>query len=59
MMNRYQQHYLCEPVYDMTGRLKAVELLTGFTGPDGRVVSWTDMTDILTPAYKWLNFVRQ
>jgi EAL domain-containing protein (putative c-di-GMP-specific phosphodiesterase class I) len=59
MMNRYQQHYLCEPVYDMTGRLKAVELLTGFTGPDGRVVSWTDASDILTPEYKWLNFVRQ
>lgn len=58
-MNRYQQHYLCEPVYDMTGRLKAVELLTRFTVPDGRVVSWTDVTDILTPEYKWLNFVRQ
>lgn len=59
MMNRYQQHYLCEPVYDMTGRLKAVELLTGFTGSDGQMVSWTDVTDILTPEYKWLNFVRQ
>ncbi|APZ68600.1 hypothetical protein LFZ43_22920 [Salmonella enterica subsp. enterica serovar Wandsworth str. SA20092095] len=58
-MNHYQQHYLCESVYDMTGRLKAVELLTRFTVPDGRVVSWIDVTDILTPEYKWLNFVRQ
>ncbi|POT58557.1 hypothetical protein C3432_11790 [Citrobacter amalonaticus] len=59
MINRYKQHYLCEPVYDMTGSLKAVELLTGFTGPDGRMVSWGEVTDILTPEYKWLNFVRQ
>lgn len=59
MKNYHKQHYLCEPIYDMTGRLRAVELLTGFTEPDGQIVSWTMVTDILTPEYKWLNFVRQ
>lgn len=43
----------------MEGRLVAVEVLTSFITPDGTAVSWNDVTDILTPEYKWLNFVRQ
>ncbi|EDQ9689877.1 hypothetical protein C3433_27075 [Citrobacter freundii] len=59
MINRYKQHYLCEPVYSVAGQLKAVEVLTGFTTAGGNDVSWNELTDILTPEYKWLNFVRQ
>lgn len=59
MIKSYKQHYLCEPVYALNGHLKAVELLTAFTSPDGTRVSWSDVTEILTPEYKWLNFVRQ
>ncbi|HCR3450468.1 TPA: hypothetical protein ON570_004115 [Citrobacter werkmanii] len=43
----------------MTGRLVAMEVLTAFTTPEGKAVSWAGVTDILTPEYKWLNFVRQ
>lgn len=59
MITSYKQHYLCEPVYTLTGRLKAVELLTVFTTTEGTRISWNEVTDILTPEYKWLNFVRQ
>lgn len=59
MIKSYKQHYICEPVYTLSGHLKAVELLTAFTTPDGTQASWNDVTDILTPEYKWLNFVRQ
>lgn len=59
MINRYRQRYLCEPIYSRTGRLRAVEMLTAFTTPDGESVSWGGVSDILTPEYKWLNFVRQ
>jgi len=50
---------MCEPIYTQEGCLVAVEVLTSFTTPDGIIVSWSDVTDILTPEYKWLNFVRQ
>ncbi|HFV9915593.1 TPA: EAL domain-containing protein [Salmonella enterica subsp. diarizonae serovar 61:l,v:z35] len=59
MIKSYKQHYLCEPVYAQSGHLRAVELLTAFTTPEGTPVSWNDVTEILTPEYKWLNFVRQ
>lgn len=59
MIKLYKQHYVCEPVYTQAGRLRAVEVLTAFTTPDGDAASWSDVTDILTPEYKWLNFVRQ
>lgn len=59
MIKSYKQHYLCEPVYALSGHLKAVELLTSFTTTDRTRVSWNDVTEILTPEYKWLNFVRQ
>ncbi|ANZ87466.1 EAL domain-containing protein [Citrobacter freundii complex sp. 2024EL-00228] len=59
MINSYKQRYVCEPVYTMAGRLVAMEVLTSFTTPEGNAVSYNDVTDILTPEYKWLNFVRQ
>ncbi|POT25716.1 hypothetical protein C3433_16490 [Citrobacter freundii] len=59
MMNRYKQNYFCEPIYTMTGRLVAMEMLTSFTTPDGKTCSYSEMADILIPEYKWLNFVRQ
>lgn len=59
MIKQYKQQYVCEPVYTVAGRLMAVEVLTAFTTRDGDEVSWSDVTDILTPEYKWLNFVRQ
>lgn len=59
VMTHHKQQYVCEPVYSLTGRLVAVEILTRFFSQDGRSLSWSGMTDSFTPEYRWLNFVRQ
>lgn len=59
MIKIAEQHYICEPVYTLAGRLVAMEVLTRFTSADGARLSYDEVSDILTPEYRWLNFVRQ
>jgi len=59
MIVGFQARYVCEPVYNMQGRLKAVEILTRFINTNGETVSFSDVQHLLCAEDKWLNFQQQ
>lgn len=58
-MKSYNHEYICEPIYTISGRLVAIEILTSFTTLNGAKVSYKDVKPKLTPEYRWTNFARQ
>ncbi|MGS4678234.1 EAL domain-containing protein [Enterobacter soli] len=60
MMNGvYQTQFVCEPVYNLMGRLRAVEVLTKFINESGEILSYTSVQSGMTSDDKWNTFQRQ
>ncbi|MBB1202668.1 EAL domain-containing protein [Enterobacteriaceae bacterium 89] len=59
MLKGLKSRFVCEPVYNMQGHLKAVEILTRFHDDYGEVKSFLEVHGLLSAEDKWLNFQLQ
>lgn len=55
----FRPRFVCEPVYNMQGRLMAVEILTRFISHGGEIKSYSAIQSLLRAEDKWLNFQQQ
>lgn len=55
----YECIFLCEPIYNNCGRLKAIEILTRFSEPDGKLLSYSAVEVQLKSHDRWNIFCEQ
>lgn len=51
--------FVCEPMYSLSGRMMALEVLTRFISECNKTLSYMDVQSLLTTEDKWSNFLRQ